>query len=66
MERGAVDIRGVTTRQNTNPERTCEADGEPVKIGAHYERVMRTDGSIESYHPGCFKEEFDRRELYGD
>lgn len=65
MERGAVNITGVTTRQNTNPDRVCAADGEPVETGAHYERVMRSDGSIESYHPGCFNQEFDRRELYG-
>lgn len=63
--RGAVDIEGVTTRSNHSETRHCFAEGDPIPLGAPYERVERIGGAIESYHPSCFEAEFDRRELYG-
>lgn len=64
--RGAVDIEGVTTRTNTNNERTCVSCVTRIDVGVRYERVARLGGAIESYHRGCFEEEFGPRELYGD
>lgn len=64
--RGPVEIMGVTTRKNTSPNRYCKADGLRIEVHSDYERVMRKDGSIEFYSPGCFEAEFGSRELYGD
>ena len=63
--RGPVDIQGVTTRTNHNPNRTCAADGKRIELHEQYERVARADGSIESYTLGCFEAEFGERRLYG-
>lgn len=66
MERGPVDIKGVTTRTNTSGDRTCTACGRIIPPGWQYERVARLDDSIESYGQACFAEEFGPREAYGD
>jgi hypothetical protein len=67
MERGLVDIMGVTTRTNNKAERRCAAHpDEVIELGQPYERVMRLDGQVESYSPQCFASEFGKRELYGD
>lgn len=65
-ERGPVDILGVTTRTNTSVTRTCTSCISRIDVGVHYERVARDKHTFESYHTGCFSEEFGRRELYGD
>lgn len=65
-KRGPVEIRGVTTRRNTDEDRTCEACPYFIALGARYERVARLEGNIESYHEKCFEDEFGSRELYGD
>lgn len=65
--RGPVDIMGVTTRTNSSGNRTCTSCAQRVDVGVKYERVARSPGPvIESYHVGCFEEEFGKRELYGD
>lgn len=66
MPRGPVEIKGVTTRTNENPDRTCVACLHHIAVGKRYERVARLDGSIESYHEQCFVDEFGPREAYGD
>lgn len=66
MQRGPVDIKGVTTRTNTSDDRTCGACGKRVAVGQPYERVARLDDTIESYDTKCFAEEFGPREAYGD
>jgi hypothetical protein len=66
MARGAVEITGVTTRQNTSDTRVCVACLHRVEVGRAYERVMRTGGEVESYHVGCFESEFGARSNYGD
>jgi hypothetical protein len=63
--RGPVDITGVTTRRNTSRDRHCFAEGETITVGQQYERVMRSDGAVESYCLDCFVAEFGERELYG-
>lgn len=65
MARGAVDIEGVTTRHNTTESRTCVSCLHRIDIGRAYERVMRLNGDVESYHIGCFEEEFGTRSNYG-
>lgn len=65
MARGAVEITGVTTRHNTSEKRTCVSCLHRIAINRAYERVMRTEGTIESYHPMCFEEEFGARSNYG-
>lgn len=65
MQRGAVEIKGVTTRKNTSDDRTCTACGNRIKKGKSYERVARLDDTIESYALACFVEEFGPREAYG-
>lgn len=64
--RGPVEIMGVTTRTNTSANRNCASCLEPIDVGVRYERVARTTQDIESYHRGCFGEEFGERELYGE
>ena len=64
--RGPVEIKVVTTRTSENHDRRCESCKQLVHVGNYYERVMRTEGGIESYHQECFIEEFGERELYGD
>lgn len=65
--RGPVDIMGVTTRTNSSANRTCTSCVSKIDVGVRYERVARIPGpTIESYHRGCFEEEFGQRELYGD
>lgn len=66
MPRGAVEIMGVTTRNNTEEKRTCVACLHRVRINGAYERVKRLNGDIESYHLGCFEGEFGTRSNYGD
>lgn len=67
--RGAIDIKGVTTRHNQSDARHCvgNAHGLFSGIGADepYERVMLLDGTVESYHPDCFAAKFGARGLYG-
>lgn len=65
MARGLVEIMGVTTRRNRRTVRACEACLHRVTVGANYERVKRLEGNIESYHVGCFVDEFGPREAYG-
>lgn len=65
MARGPVEIKGVTTRTNENEDRTCVACVRRVDAGVRYERVARLEGDIESYHVGCFADEFGSREAYG-
>lgn len=64
--RGPVEIKGVTTRQNTSPTRTCMCCLHRVGLGVAYERVARDEDHIESYHVACFESEFGARSLYGD
>jgi hypothetical protein len=64
--RGPVEIKGVTTRVNSNDDRVCECCKESIAYGLPYERVARTDEAIESYHQPCFAAEFGERRLYGD
>lgn len=64
--RGPVEIKGVTTRHNESTTRTCEGCRQGIDYGWRYERVMRSEGNVESYHVTCFGEEFGARELYGD
>lgn len=64
MERGPVEIKGVTTRTNTSHDRRCTACGRLVPVGQPYERVARLDDTIESYGCRCFEEEFGPREVY--
>ena len=64
--RGPVEIKGVTTRHNESDTRTCEGCVHRIDVGVRYERVMRAEGNVESYHPVCFVEKFGTRELYGD
>lgn len=64
--RGPVEIKGVTTRTNESETRTCVGCVQRIDMGVHYERVMRTEGNVESYHVACFQEEFGERRLYGD
>jgi hypothetical protein len=64
-ERGPVDIAGVTTRTNTSKDRHCPSCMHKIEVGVRYERVARDQHTFESYHRGCFEEEFGRRELYG-
>lgn len=66
MQRGPVEIKGVTTRTNTSGDRTCTACGWLILSGEQYERVARLDDTIESYDPECFEEEFGPRQAYGD
>jgi hypothetical protein len=66
MALGAVEIKGVTTRHNHSDNRTCVSCLNHVDVGVAYERVARSDGSIESYHVGCFEYEFGARSNYGD
>jgi hypothetical protein len=66
MPRGAVEILGVTTRENTSENRTCVCCLHRVGVGRAYERVARLDGRIESYHVRCFESEFGARSNYGD
>lgn len=63
--RGAVEITGVTTRTNTSPDRVCLACLGTITIGQAYERVMRTNGDVESYGVVCFEREFGTRSNYG-
>jgi hypothetical protein len=63
--RGPVDILGVTTRTNTSDTRTCSSCIARIDVGVHYERVARDEQTFESYHVGCFEEEFGERGLYG-
>lgn len=65
MARGAVEITGVTTRHNTSETRTCACCLHRISVGRAYERVMRTNGDVESYHVGCFESEFGTRSNYG-
>lgn len=64
MERGPVDIKGVTTRTNTSGDRRCTACKRIIPPGKLYERVARLDDTIESYGTRCFEEEFGPREAY--
>lgn len=66
MQRGPVEIKGVTTRTNERSYRKCKACPDAIALRAPYERVARLGGSIESYHQHCFIEEFGPREAYGD
>ena len=66
MARGAVEIMGVTTRTNTSDNRPCVCCLHRIDLGRAYERVMRVNGDIESYHVACFEEEFGTRSNYGD
>ena len=66
MARGAVEIMGVTTRRNTEEKRTCVACLHRVRLEGAYERVMRLNGDVESYHVMCFEWEFGARSNYGD
>lgn len=66
MERGPVDIKGVTTRTNTSHDRTCTACARIIPVGRLYERVARLDDTIESYGQACFTEEFGPRQAYGE
>lgn len=66
MPRGAVEIMGVTTRENTSEKRVCVSCLHRIDLGRAYERVARLNGDIESYHVGCFEEEFGTRSNYGD
>lgn len=66
MERGPVDIKGVTTRTNESTLRVCVACVHPVAVGRRYERVARLTGDIESYHEQCFEDEFGPRQAYGE
>lgn len=66
MPRGAVEIMGVTTRENTSEKRACMACLHRIDLGRAYERVARLNGDIESYHPPCFQSEFGARSNYGD
>lgn len=65
MARGAVEITGVTTRHNTSEKRVCVCCLHPIDMGRAYERVMRVDETIESYHVACFESEFGARSNYG-
>lgn len=65
-KRGPVEIKGVTTRTNTDEDRTCVGCPNGIDVGVRYERVARVGGDIESYHPVCFEEEFGERNLYGE
>lgn len=66
MQRGPVEIKGVTTRVNSSTDRRCEACSNHIDVGTPYERVARLDNMIESYDQECFVEEFGPREAYGD
>jgi hypothetical protein len=57
---------GVTTRTNTSEHRHCPACLRKIEVGVRYERVARNTQTIESYHPGCFEQEFGERKLYGE
>jgi hypothetical protein len=64
--RGPVEIMGVTTRTNTIETRTCACCLHRVRVNGDYERVMRKNGDVESYHVQCFVDEFGERRLYGE
>jgi hypothetical protein len=66
MARGLVEIKGVTTRVNTSPNRVCESCMHRVRVGDKYERVARLSEDIESHHPQCFEDEFGPRKSYGE
>lgn len=66
MQRGPVEIKGVTTRTNTSSDRRCEACSNPIDVGVLYERVARLDDQIESYDQACFEDEFGPRQAYGE